>query len=60
MESNFGGMDLSALLIGGTIVGGQLLHSTQNPSASLNHAWLQDWSPTNAVLSVVENVDGSF
>src|SRR5690606_21443988 len=38
----------------------QLAFSANSPFPTLNHAWVQGWSPENALRSAFVNVDGTF
>lgn len=38
----------------------QLLYSRTNPAPTLNHAWVEGWSPTNFSSKTFDNVDGHF
>ncbi len=38
----------------------QILYSQTNPYPTLNHAWVQGWSPANAFQREFTNVDGHF
>jgi hypothetical protein len=38
----------------------QAAYSLVNPYPALNHAWVEGWSPANAVRQVFDNVDGHF
>jgi 4-amino-4-deoxy-L-arabinose transferase-like glycosyltransferase len=38
----------------------QIAYSLVNPYPTLNHAWVEGWSPANAVHQVFDNVDGHF
>jgi 4-amino-4-deoxy-L-arabinose transferase-like glycosyltransferase len=38
----------------------QVLYSTTNPWPTLNHAWVEGWSPGNAFKSEFTNIDGHF
>jgi hypothetical protein len=38
----------------------QILYSANNPWPTLNHAWVEGWSPGNAFQSAVTNIDGHF
>ena len=49
-----------ALLPFTLIVGLQLLHSRQNPTAFYDHQWLQSWDIHNATQADFVNADGTF
>ena len=38
----------------------QVLYSRSNPYPTLNHAWVQGWSPSNALAHEFSNLDGYF
>ncbi|MFN8374029.1 MAG: phospholipid carrier-dependent glycosyltransferase [Anaerolineae bacterium] len=38
----------------------QVLYSRSNPYPTLNHAWVQGWSPSNALAHEFTNLDGYF
>lgn len=38
----------------------QLLYSRTNPAPTLNHAWVEGWSPTNFFSKTFDNIDGHF
>lgn len=43
-----------------TIFAPQIAFSLNNPFPTLNHAWVQGWSPANAFSSSFTNIDGQF
>ncbi len=38
----------------------QIIYSRTNPAPTLNHEWVQGWSPTNAFQRSFTNIDGHF
>ncbi len=38
----------------------QILYSRTNPNPTLDHAWVEGWSPINAFRSSFTNIDGRF
>lgn len=44
----------------GLILLPQLLYSRTNPAPTLNHAWVEGWSPANFLSKTFDNIDGHF
>jgi hypothetical protein len=38
----------------------QIAYSRTNPNPTLDHAWVEGWSPLNAFRQVFDNIDGHF
>lgn len=51
---------LSALCVGLLVLLPQFLYSRTNPAPTLNHEWVQGWSPAHAFQNSFTNIDGHF
>jgi len=48
------------VIVVGLLLLPQILYSRTNPFPSLNHEWVEGWSPDNAIQRSFTNVDGHF
>jgi len=51
---------LIGLIAAGIVFLPQIAYSRTNPNPTLNHAWVEGWSPLNAFRQEFDNIDGHF